>query len=98
MIAITVRFQIKTGCEQQFLDRVRVHARTTLSAEPGCRQFDVCRNPDDASVVSLYELYEDPTALDIHVKSPHLQSFNADTRDWLEQADIKQWERLPALD
>jgi quinol monooxygenase YgiN len=38
---------------------------------PGCRQFDVCRDPLDPALFFLYELYDDEAAIQAHLDSPH---------------------------
>jgi quinol monooxygenase YgiN len=94
MLAVTVRFTVKPGCEERFLARVRVQARASLDAEPDCRQFDVCRDVSDARRVFLYEVYTSAAAFAAHLASAHFLAFDADTRAWTDEKVIERWERV----
>lgn len=92
MLAITVRFRIKAGFEQQFLERVREQARASLEAEPACRQFDVCRSPEDVGDVFLYEVYATSADFASHLETPHFLAFDAETRTWVDEKIVQRWE------
>lgn len=98
MLAITVRFRIKPGFERQFLERVCVQARTSLDAEPECRQFDVCRNAQNPSEVFLYEIYSTEADFDVHLRSAHFLAFDAATRAWIDRKDVERWERIENIE
>ena len=93
MLAITVRFNIKPGHEEEFLARVKAQARDSLEREAECTQFDVCRNPQNPCVVFLYEIYSDAEAFAAHLQSPHFLEFDADTRSWIEDKIVEKWDR-----
>jgi (4S)-4-hydroxy-5-phosphonooxypentane-2,3-dione isomerase len=93
MLAITVRFTIKSGHEEDFFERAKLQARDSLDREPSCRQFDVCRNPQDPRVVLLYELYTDDLAFGAHLETPHFLSFDSDSRAWVEEKIVEKWAR-----
>lgn len=71
MFVVTVTFRLKPGHEAEFLKIMRENARASLANEPGCRRFDICLDPDDPTVVFLYELYDDAAAFDAHQGMPH---------------------------
>jgi len=88
MYAVTVTFTLNPGRASAFLPMMRDNARTSLDREPGCRQFDVCTDPDRPDVVFLYELYDDRAAFDAHLAAPHFQSFDAATQGMVAIKDV----------
>ncbi|MEL6205038.1 MAG: putative quinol monooxygenase [Pseudomonadota bacterium] len=76
MYVVTVLFQIKPGSMAAFMPLMVDNARTSLCNEPGCLQFDVCPDPN-ANEVFLYEIYNSRAGFDLHLASPHFQSFDA---------------------
>jgi quinol monooxygenase YgiN len=61
-------------------------------AEPGCQQFDICRDPADASRIFLYERYDDQAAIDAHLAAAHFLAFDALTRSWVEHKSVRRLE------
>ncbi|MDJ0638373.1 MAG: putative quinol monooxygenase [Paracoccaceae bacterium] len=88
MYVVTVRFQVKSGCEERFLTEMQRNAATSLSDEPGCHRFDVAIGEDGPGEVFLYELYTDRAAFDAHLSSAHFKSFDAQAADWVAGKDI----------
>jgi (4S)-4-hydroxy-5-phosphonooxypentane-2,3-dione isomerase len=97
MFALTVRFTIRAGCEQQFFERVTTQARASLDAEAHCRQFDVCRGGGTPQHVFLYEIYTTEADCEAHLATPHFLAFNEATRDWVEQKVVERWERAEGV-
>jgi quinol monooxygenase YgiN len=93
MLAITVRFHIEPLHETAFVERVQRQAKDTLDREVACRQFDVCRNPQNPREFFLYEIYDDEAAFAAHLKTPHFVTFDADTRTWIAEKVVEKWER-----
>ena len=73
MYAVCVTFLIKAGQMEAFLPLMLENAAASLRNEPGCHQFDVCREGDE---VFLYELYDDRAAFEAHMQTPHFLSFD----------------------
>jgi (4S)-4-hydroxy-5-phosphonooxypentane-2,3-dione isomerase len=96
MFVITVRFAVKAGFEQPFLQRVSEQARDSLDRETGCRQFDVCRSETDPRRVFLYEVYDDAAAFAGHLQSPHFLAFDVETRSWVDEKVAEPWTRVEA--
>ena len=59
------------------------NAHASATTEPGCRQFDVCTDPQDSTRVFLYELYDDRAAFDAHLATSHFKEFDRKTGPWL---------------
>ena len=77
MFAVTVSFTIRAGQMDRFLPLMLENARTSLTDERGCLQFDVCTDLDRSDAVFLYELYDDRAAFDAHLASAHFREVGA---------------------
>ncbi len=93
MHALIVEFRIKPEHVAAFDAAITVNARASRDTEPGCRQFDVCRDPDDAQLFFLYELYDDQAAIDAHLRTRHFQDMNTSTADWVESKVVRSYRR-----
>lgn len=91
MYAVTVRFQIKPGQMQAFLPLMIQNARTSRETEPGCQQFDVCK---DGDTVFLYEIYDDRAAFDVHLQSDHFKSFDAAVADLVANKEVAVFDEV----
>lgn len=94
MQALIVEFRIKPAHAGDFERAIVENARLSRETEPGCRQFDVCRDPADASRCLLYELYEDEAAVQAHLKSAHFLQMNESTASWVENKTVWRYTRV----
>lgn len=76
MFVVCVTFEIDPNRLNDFLPLMAAQARNSLTLEDGCHLFDVSQDPDTASHVFLYEVYEDKAAFDIHLASDHFKTFD----------------------
>ena len=75
MRAIIVDFEALPGKGDDVRNVLQTQARNALEKEPGCRQFDVCADPDDSHKFFLYELYDDEAAVEAHAQYDHYAAF-----------------------
>ena len=94
MNALIVEFRIHAGFIDAFEHAIVENARASRETEPGCRQFDVCRDPADAALFFLYELYDDEAAIQAHLATPHFQQMNAATAGWVERKQVWRYTRV----
>jgi quinol monooxygenase YgiN len=95
MLALVVEFRIRAQHIEAFDGAIRANARASLDTEPGCRQFDVCRDPTDPALFFLYELYDDEAAIQAHLRSPHFLQMDAATAGWVESKVVRKMRRMP---
>lgn len=93
MQALIVEFHIKPEFIGDFADAIADNARASRETEPGCRQFDVCRDPADASLFFLYELYDDEMAMQAHLQSEHFLQMNQRTASWVHSKRVRNLQR-----
>ena len=94
MFVVTVTFEVKPGHEAAFLARVRRQAEDSLSREPDCLQFDVCRPTGGDDTVFLYEIYSDEAAFQAHMETAHFKDFNAAVEPWVAGKQVQTWLRV----
>lgn len=83
MYVIIVDFTIKREHLAAFHTVMVENARLSRETEPGCRQFDVCVDPRDATRYFLYELYDDEAAFQAHLKTAHFLEFDRASAPWI---------------
>ena len=89
-----VDFEINLQQIDAFLPLMRENASASARDEPGCRQFDVCYDPDHPGHVFLYEVYDDRTAFDAHLSTLHFKSFDAATAGMIRSKKVRALTRF----
>ncbi len=93
MQALVVEFHIRPEFVRDFAAAVEDNARLSRETEPGCRQFDVCRNPADPTLFLLYELYDDEAAIQAHLQSAHFLQMDQTTAGWVRSKEVRKLQR-----
>ena len=94
MYVIIVDFEIKPDRVANFLPLMQENAAASVRDEPGCHQFDVCRDPDAPHRIFLYETYDDHAAFEAHLASSHFRNFDTATADMIVSKDVRTLQRL----
>jgi quinol monooxygenase YgiN len=94
MLVLIVEFRIRPECAADFERAIVDNARASRETEPGCRQFDVCRDERDPALFMLYELYDDEAAIAAHVASEHFLHMDRLTRDWVVARKVWRCARI----
>lgn len=93
MQALAVTARIKPAHVAAFETAINENARASRDTEPGCRQFDVCRDPLDPQLFFLYELYVDEAAIQAHVASAHYRNMSERTASWVDEKVVLRYTR-----
>ncbi len=91
MFAVTVTFHIHPGQMAAFWPLMVENARRSKEDEPGCHQFDVCRDGDE---IFLYEVYDDRAAFDAHLATAHFQGFDAASAEMIASKSVKVFDEV----
>ncbi len=92
----TAHLRARPETVERYRDRLLVHARNTLTLEPGgCLRFDVHQDVSDPTLFLLIEVYRDMAALEAHRNSAHFREYKADTQDWVAERTWWYWQPLP---
>jgi quinol monooxygenase YgiN len=94
MFVVVVEFEVRADARDRFLELVVENAATSRRSEPGCRQFDVCVDPNAPATVFLYEIYDDRQAFDRHLTLPHFLAFDAVARSLVHSKRVRLFDRL----
>lgn len=90
----TAHLKARDDVVDAFRNRLLLHARTSLEAEPGCERFDIYQEVRDPTLFLLIEIYADQAAFDAHRNSPHYLQFREDVKDWVEERTWWYWKTL----
>jgi autoinducer 2-degrading protein len=93
MQALVVEFRIQPQFVHDFAAAIEDNARASRETEPGCRQFDVCRDPADPALFFLYELYDDDAAIQAHLQSAHFLQMDQRTAGWVQSKVVRRLQR-----
>ena len=93
MQALVVTFRIHTPFIAAFEAAIHENARLSRDTEPGCRRFDVCRDPADPALFFLYELYDDEAAVQAHLQSAHFLQMNDSSAPWVVSKTVLRYTR-----
>ena len=96
MYVVIVDFRLARGATEAFLPLMKRQAQVSLETEAGCRQFDICVDPDDPCAVLLYEIYDDRAAFEAHLASPHFLAFDRDVAAYVANKSVRTMRRLAA--
>jgi (4S)-4-hydroxy-5-phosphonooxypentane-2,3-dione isomerase len=90
VLALVVEFRVKPEHIDAFAAAIVENARASRDTEPGCRQFDVCRDPADPALFFLYELYDDEAAIHVHLKTAHFLRMDRLSAGWVEGKTVRR--------
>ncbi|MCC7311072.1 MAG: antibiotic biosynthesis monooxygenase [Sulfuritalea sp.] len=96
MYVITVEFTIPPEHLAAFMPLMLENARISRETEPGCRRFDVCRDPVRPELVFLYELYDDRAAFDAHLAAAHFKVFDGAVKAMVASKAVHAYELASA--
>lgn len=94
MFVVVVEFEVRPEARDRFLDLVVENAKASRRIEPGCRQFDVCVDPQAPTTVLLYEIYDDREAFDRHLTLPHFLAFDVAARPLVLTKHVRLLDRV----
>jgi (4S)-4-hydroxy-5-phosphonooxypentane-2,3-dione isomerase len=96
MLVLIVEFHIKPQHIAVFEVAMAHNAHVSRTTEPGCKQFDICRDAANPGLFYLYELYDDAAAIRAHLESQHFLDFSATVADWVASKTVRQLTRWQA--
>ena len=87
MIAVLVRQKVHPQHLDQYRELVLDHARRSATEELGCLRFDVVQKQGEPTEFYLYEIYQDQTAVDDHVKTPRFHRVVTAIHPWFSEPE-----------
>jgi quinol monooxygenase YgiN len=89
---LQVEIVIKPENVEAFMRKVLENA-ADARREPGCKQFEVLVDPQDATHVMLFEVYADEKAFDAHQQTAHFKKYLAEAVPLLASRVRHVWKR-----
>ena len=96
MITIIFRMRIKEGKEEEALATLITMTEAVEAEEPNTAAYLFHRSQEDPFEVVLFESYPDDTALQHHMKTPHMGEMRAHLAELFDTSQIKV-ERLDRI-
>jgi len=84
MYVVCVSIWVKPGCEEKFIEAVKMNHENTRK-EPGNLRFDVSRHEDEPGRFFLYEVYRTKADFAAHHQSAHYLAWKEMVEIWLAQ-------------
>ncbi|MEM8870484.1 MAG: putative quinol monooxygenase [Pseudomonadota bacterium] len=75
MYVVLVDWTVSASDAPQFAALLAEQARNSLENEVDCHVFDVCSDPEAQGSFTLYEVYSDAAAFQVHLESAHMAKF-----------------------
>ena len=91
---ILVEFHLQAGQRERFLEVARADAEASVRDEPGCRHFDILLDDAAPDAVWLHEVYDDGAAFDAHLKTPHFERFDRDSRALVKASHVRKLRQI----
>ena len=73
--SLVVNLKIKPDQVEPFMKMAMENAAASRTTEQGCRQFDVLVDPDDATKIAFYEVYDNKQAFESHLETAHFKKY-----------------------
>ena len=93
---LMVDFEVRADDLDRFVELISENARQSVTAEPGCLQFDVVRSRTTPNRITLYEVYTDLAAFELHKKMPHVAAFFAAAKGMIVNQSFHEFDRVHA--
>ncbi len=74
---VIAMLEVAAEHKAEFLEMCRLDSVGSTTSEPGCRQFDLLTSDEAPDEVVLFEVYDDKSAFDHHLTTPHYKTFAA---------------------
>ena len=94
MLAVCVDFEIDLVRLDAFLTIMEKNASDSLANEVGCHQFDIAQDPQNPIKISLYELYDDAVAFELHKQASHYLEFNDAISGMVNKKSIRLLQKI----
>jgi (4S)-4-hydroxy-5-phosphonooxypentane-2,3-dione isomerase len=90
---LQVDIRIKPENVDAFMAKLRVNAAAARE-EAACRQFDIVVDPNDATHVMLYEVYDDAKAFELHQQTAAFKVYVTEAVPLLASRERHVWTRV----
>ena len=93
MFVLMVDIRVKPQAREAFVAAISENAAAS-NQEPGCLQFDVSQDGEDADRFYLYEVYREEADLDAHRETAHFKKYAALAADLMAEPPSRRTGRM----
>ena len=83
LFVLIAELRVKPEAVEKFIPLIMANANASVHAEQGSLPYDVTQQVAAPTKFSLYEIYENQAAFELHGKTPHVQDFFAKAKDMI---------------
>jgi quinol monooxygenase YgiN len=94
MFVVVAAFEVNPADRERFLAVAYEDATMSVEREPGCRQFDVCVDPEREGSILFYEVYDNVAAFEEHKRTDHFKTFDEGSRPLIVRSDVRFLDRI----
>ncbi len=94
MFVVVAAFEVNPADRERFLAVAHEDATMSVEREPGCRQFDVCVDPEREGSILFYEVYDNAAAFEEHKRTDHFKTFDEGSRPLIVRSDVRFLDRI----
>ena len=94
MFVVVAAFEVNPADRERFLAIAHEDASRSVECEPGCRQFDVCVDPEREGSILFYEVYDNAAAFEEHKRTDHFKTFDEGSRPLIVRSDVRFLDRI----
>jgi quinol monooxygenase YgiN len=88
LTVVAVDLDIVPGRVDAYLAAVKENGAAAVK-EPGCREFNISVSDKDPNHVLLFEVYDNPAALEAHRATEHFKAYAAAVKELVAKRDIR---------
>lgn len=88
MYCIIVKIRLTSGTKAQFLPEMIDNAEKSVTREEGCLVFDVLEDTSETDTVYLYEIYQNPEALEYHKTTEHYKNCRSAIGNFIREQSV----------
>lgn len=85
-LVMIINLEITPGNSDAFIAAACKNARSSVDLEPGCHRFDIIRDLNDSSKITMYEVFDSAEAFQAHAEYPHAVEFAATAKALVAKA------------
>jgi (4S)-4-hydroxy-5-phosphonooxypentane-2,3-dione isomerase len=83
-----VDIDVVPGKIEDYLVAIKEVGAASIKSEPGCSEFDITVSQKDPNHLFIFEVYENATAFDAHLKSDHYKKYAVAAKDVVAKREV----------
>jgi len=90
LTVVAVDIDVVPGQIDNYLAAIKENAAASVK-EPGCHEFNISVSDKDPNHVLLFEVYDNPAALEAHRATDHFKKYAATVKDLVAKRELRMF-------